>query len=76
MEGSQNTWLTLVVVITMHILVVHSLEPIQVGGSYLLLKLNLNSMELVIPLHSLYGSIHTKDESKLGTAFAFVFGVY
>ena len=32
MEGSHNTWLTLVVVLTMHILVVHSLEPIQVRG--------------------------------------------
>ena len=35
----------------------------------------LNSMKLVIPLHSLYWSIHTKDESKRGTAFAFIFGV-
>ena len=35
----------------------------------------MNSMKLVIPLHSLYGSIHTKDESKHGTAFAFIFGV-
>ena len=34
-----------------------------------------NSMELVIPLDSLYWSIHTKDESKRGTAFAFIFGV-
>ena len=32
-------------------------------------------MKLVIPLHSLYWSIHTKDESKCGTAFAFIFGV-
>ena len=35
----------------------------------------LNSMKLVIPLHSLYWSIHTKDESKRGTAFAFIFCV-
>ena len=35
----------------------------------------LNSMKLVIPLHSLYWSIHTKDESKRRTAFAFIFGV-
>ena len=35
----------------------------------------MDSMRLVIPLHSLYGSIHTKDESKRGTAFAFIFGV-
>ena len=35
----------------------------------------LNSMKLVIPLHSLYWSIRTKDESKRGTAFAFIFGV-
>ena len=34
-----------------------------------------NSMKLVIPLHWLYWSIHTKDESKRGTAFAFIFGV-
>ena len=32
-------------------------------------------MKLVIPLHSLYWSIDTKDESKRGTAFAFIFGV-
>ena len=35
----------------------------------------MNSMKLVSPLHSLYWSIHTKDESKRGTAFAFIFGV-
>ena len=35
----------------------------------------MNSMKVVIPLHSLYWSIHTKDESKRGTAFAFIFGV-
>ena len=35
----------------------------------------MNSMKLVIPLHSMYWSIHTKDESKRGTAFAFIFGV-
>ena len=35
----------------------------------------MNSMKLVIHLHSLYWSIHTKDESKRGTAFAFIFGV-
>ena len=35
----------------------------------------INSMKLVIPLHWLYWSIHTKDESKRGTAFAFIFGV-
>ena len=34
-----------------------------------------NFMKLVILLHSLYWSIHTKDESKRGTAFAFIFGV-
>ena len=36
----------------------------------------MNSMKLVIPLHSVYWSIHTEDESKRGTAFAFIFGVY
>ena len=35
----------------------------------------MNSMKLVIRLYSLYWSIHTKDESKRGTAFAFIFGV-
>ena len=35
----------------------------------------MKSMKLVIPLYSLYWSIHTKDESKRGTAFAFIFGV-
>ena len=35
----------------------------------------MNSMKLVIPLHLLYWSIHTKDESKRGSAFAFIFGV-
>ena len=35
----------------------------------------MNSMKLVIPLHSLYWSIHTKDESKCETTFAFIFGV-
>ena len=35
----------------------------------------MNSMKLVIPLRSLYWSIHIKDESKRGFAFAFVFGV-
>ena len=34
----------------------------------------MNSMKLVILLHSLYWSIHTIDESKRGTAFAFIFG--
>ena len=37
--------------------------------------ISMNSMKHVIPLHSLYCSIHTKDESKRGTAFAFIFGV-
>ena len=36
---------------------------------------DMNSMTLVIPLDSLDWSIHTKDESKRGTAFAFIFGV-
>ena len=36
---------------------------------------HMNSMKLVILSHSLYWSIHTKDESKRGTAFAFIFGV-
>ena len=36
---------------------------------------SMSFMKLVIPLHSLYWSIHTRDESKRGTAFAFIFGV-
>ena len=39
------------------------------------IKTPVNSMKLVILLHSLYWSSHTKDESKRGTAFAFIFGV-
>ena len=35
----------------------------------------MNSKKLVIPLHSLYWSNHTKDESKRGTVFAFIFDV-
>ena len=35
----------------------------------------MNSMKLVIPLGSLYWSIHTKDESKRCSAFAFICGV-
>ena len=35
----------------------------------------MNSMKFVIPLHSLYGSIHPKDEGKQRTTFAFQFGV-
>ena len=41
----------------------------------LVVTLFMNSVKLVILLHSLYWSIHTKDESKRGTAFAFIFGV-
>ena len=36
---------------------------------------NKNSMKLLILLHSLYWSIHTKDESKREIVFAFIFGV-
>ena len=43
---------------------------IQLSGG----RLFMNSMKLAIPLHSLYWSIHTKDESKRETAFAFIFG--
>ena len=35
----------------------------------------INFMELVILLHSLYWSFHTKDETKRGTAFAFLLGL-
>ena len=38
-------------------------------------KMFMMSMKLVIPLHSLYWSIHIKDESKRVSAFAFIFGV-
>ena len=42
-----------------------------VGGGSVFMK----SMKFVTLLHSLHWSIHTKDESKRGTAFAFIFGV-
>ena len=35
----------------------------------------MNYLKLVIPLHSLYWSVHAKDETKHGMAFAFIFGV-
>ena len=55
-------------------------ECMESGGTQLISiqtakKLLMNSMKLVILLQSLYWSIHTKDESKRGTAFAFIFGV-
>ena len=57
----------------------HSLGALISHQSWLNFKIDyqpdINSMKLVIPLHSLYWSIHTKDESKRGTAFAFIFGV-
>ena len=34
-----------------------------------------NMIRAVKRLHSMYWSIHTKDESKRETAFAFIFGV-
>ena len=43
-------------------------------GNWFLEK-DMNSMKLVIPLHPLYWSIHTKDKSQRRTAFAFIFGV-
>ena len=39
------------------------------------MTISMNSMKVVIPLNSFYWSIHTKDGSKCGTAFAFIFGV-
>ena len=41
----------------------------------LILSLFMNSVKLVSLLHSLYWSIHTKNKSKCGSAFAFIFGV-
>ena len=46
-----------------------------ISGNVLSTSLYHEFHETFIPLHSLYGSIHTKDESKRGTAFAFIFGV-
>ena len=44
--------------------------------SFLCYQLNkITSMKLVILLHSLYWSIHSKDESKRGTIFALIFKV-
>ena len=51
---------------------VHSIRDAQVQHG---LNALMNSMKLVIPLDSLYWSIHTKDESKRGSAFAFIFDV-
>ena len=52
------------------------LQELPNDANYLEVRVNFRkSMKLVIPLHSLYWSIHTKDESKRGTAFAFIFGV-
>ena len=46
-----------------------------VGFGRIYSSVKMNSMKLVIPLNSWYWSIHTKDESKHGTAFAFIFDV-
>ena len=43
-------------------------------GDSLYYQHKMNSMKLIL-LQSLYWSIHTKDESKCGTAFAFIFSV-
>ena len=56
------------------------LAPRPISSGYIWLTevsrgLTMNSMKLVIPLHSMYWSIHTKDESKRRTVFAFIFGV-
>ena len=55
----------------------HGMVPEKLCQEWGVVKIYLfmNSMTLVIPLHSLYWSIHTKDESKRGTAFAFIFSV-
>ena len=47
----------------------------QFGSLGVFCQTRISSMKLVIPLHSLKWSVHTKDESKRGTAFAFIFGV-
>ena len=39
------------------------------------IQLCINFTKFVILLHSLHWSVHTKDASKRGTAFAFIFGV-
>ena len=51
------------------------LNVLSPPGADLCNEWSMNTMKLVIPLHWLYWSIHTKDESKRGTAFAFIFGV-
>ena len=54
-------------------------STVKIGPCALTLEmvssLNMKSTRLVIPLHSLYWSIHTKDESERGTAFTFIFDV-
>ena len=53
-----------------------ALRALKISEALLLTKTpSMISMKLVIPSHSLYWSIHTKDESKRGIAFAFIFGV-
>ena len=58
-----------------HIILAHLAKWIPQGLSNTFHLHNMNSMKLVIPLHSLYWSIHTKDESNCRSAFAFIFGV-
>ena len=53
----------------------HNFLDLQSDVSSPVNEVLMNSMKLVIPLHSLYWSIHTKDESKRETAFTFIFGV-
>ena len=67
--------------------IVHLGQPQSIQRCYMLLLPYYNNLcycvycacgeinEIVIPLHLLYWSIHTKDESKRGTAFAFILGV-
>ena len=64
-------------------------ERLRVSGYFSGFYLKMNSMKIVIPLHFISlkkdskrccdtttpESIHTKDESKRGSAFAFIFGV-
>ena len=62
-------------------------KDIQIGGysnnvgpffatyKFFLHALNMNSMKLAVPSHSLFWSIHSKDESKRGNVFAFIFDV-
>ena len=73
----QNVWCLVIISFPRSLHNWHCMCKIQQdrNGRDLNWRDNMKSMKVVILLHSLYWSIHTKVESKRGTAFAFIFGV-